>query len=307
MSVTDRFDGIRGVISSDDRSRKELIEGILFSLPYLVIFGVFLLYPLVMGGYMSLFDWNAIDPTQSVFIGLENYQTLMNDQGFWNALKNTGYFALLTVPSIVVVALGLALGVNRDIKGKGLLRAIFFSPYILTVSVVAVVWVDMYSTQYGMINHYLGMVMENPPRWLQERLTAMPALAITTVWWLVGFSFVILLSARQSVPDYLYEAAKLDGAGAWRQFRDVTVPQIRHAIFFVVIINIIWAAQVYGQPYVMTSGGPGSTTETLVMYLYESAFSQRNFGYAAAIGYVLTGILVLVSIANYYLLGGDNE
>lgn len=307
MSVTDRFDGIRGLISSDDRSRKELIEGVLFSLPYLVIFTVFLLYPLVMGGYMSLFDWNAIDPTQSVFIGLENYQQLMNDPGFWNALKNTGYFALLTTPSIVVVALGLALGVNHDIKGKGLLRAIFFSPYILTVSVVAVVWVDMYSTQYGMINHYLEMVMANPPRWLQERLTAMPALAMTTVWWLVGFSFVILLSARQSVPDYLYEAAKLDGAGAWRQFRDVTVPQIRHAIFFVVIINLIWAFQVYGQPYVMTSGGPGSTTETLVMYLYESAFSQRDFGYAAAIGYVLTAILVLVSIVNYYLLGDDNE
>lgn len=307
MSVTDRFDRIKGVISSDDRSRKELIEGILFSLPYLVIFGVFLLYPLGMGGYMSLFDWNAINPSQSVFIGLENYQRLVNDPDFWNALKNTGYFALLTVPSIVVVALGLALGVNRDIKGKGLLRAIFFSPYILTVSVVAVVWVDMYSTQYGMINHYLGMIMANPPRWLQDQLTAMPALAMTTVWWLVGFSFVILLSARQSVPDYLYEAAKLDGAGHWRAFKDVTVPQIRHAIFFVVIINLIWAFQVYGQPYVMTSGGPGSTTETLVMYLYESAFGQRDFGYAAAIGYVLTGILVLVSIGNYYFLGGDNE
>ncbi|WP_235271362.1 carbohydrate ABC transporter permease [Halorubrum saccharovorum] len=219
---------------------------------------------------MSLFDWNAINPAQSEFIGLGNYAQLVNDPQFWNALKNTGYFALLTVPSIVVVALGLALGVNRDVKGKGLLRAVFFSPYILTVSVTALVWIDLYSTQYGMINHYLGMIMANPPQWLQSRLWAMPSIAMTTVWWLVGFSFVILLAARQSVPDYLYEAAKLDGAGTWRQFRDVTVPQIRHAIFFVVIINLIWAFQVYGQPYVMTAGGPGQTTETLVMYLYQS-------------------------------------
>lgn len=307
MSVTDRFAGLKGVISSDSRSRQELVEGVLFSLPYLFLFGLFLLYPLVMGGYMSLFEWNAITPSESVFLGLENYTTLLNDRQFWNALGNTAYFAVLTVPSIVVVGLGLALGVNRDIKGKGLLRAVFFSPYILTVSVAALVWIDMYSTQYGVINHYLGMVLANPPQWLQSRLFAMPAIAMTTVWWLVGFSFVILLAARQSVPGYLYEAARLDGAGTWRQFRDVTVPQMRNAIFFVVIINLIWAFQVYGQPYVMTSGGPGQTTETLVMYLYQSAFNQRNFGYAAAIGYVLTGILVLVSIVNYYFLGGDNE
>lgn len=307
MSITDRFDGIKPTISSDSRSRKELIEGILFSLPYLVIFGVFLLYPLVMGGYMSLFDWNAIDPAASTFLGLGNYAQLMNDPQFWNALGNTAYFAVITVPSIVIVALLLALGVNRDIKGKGILRAIFFSPYILTVSVTALVWIDLYSTQYGMINYYLGMIMSNPPQWLQSRLFAMPAIAMTTVWWLVGFSFVILLAARQSVPEYLYEAAKLDGAGPLRMFKDVTVPQIRHAIFFVVIINIIWAFQVYGQPYVMTAGGPGQTTETLVMYLYKTAFSQRSFGYAATIGYVLTAILVVVSIANYKFLGGNNE
>lgn len=306
MSVTDRFDGISGVVS-DNRKRKELVEGILFSLPYLVIFGVFLLYPLLMGGYMSLFEWNAITPSESVFVGLENYTTLFSDPEFWNALGNTLYFTALTVPSIVVVGLGLALGVNRDIKGQGLLRAIFFSPYILTVSVAALVWVDLYSSQYGVINYYVGMVMANPPQWLQSRLFAMPAIALTTVWWLVGFSFVILLAARQSVPKYLYEAAKLDGAGTWRMFKDVTVPQMRNAIFFVVVINLIWGFQVYGQPYVMTAGGPGQATETLVMYLYQAAFNQRNFGYAAAIGYVLTAILVAVSVGNYFLLGGDNE
>ncbi|ELZ28475.1 binding-protein-dependent transport systems inner membrane component [Halogeometricum pallidum JCM 14848] len=283
------------------------MEGVLFASPYLIIFGVFLLLPLLIGGYMSLFDWNALAPAESTFIGLDNYARLLADEQFQNALFNTAYFAVLTVPSILLVGLGLALGVNRDIKGQGFLRAIFFSPYILTVSVAAILWTDLYSTQYGVINYYLGMVMSNPPQWLQSRLFAMPAIALTTVWWLVGFSFVILLSARQSVPEYLYEAAKLDGAGTWRQFRDVTVPQMRGAIFFVIVINLIWAFQVYGQPYVMTAGGPGQATETLVMYLYQAAFNQRSFGYASAIGYVLTAILVGVSIANYYLLGGDNE
>ncbi|QLG27806.1 sugar ABC transporter permease [Halorarum halophilum] len=307
MSVTERVDAIRRLVSSENRSRKELIEGVLFSLPYLAIFVVFLLYPLVMGGYMSLFDWNAITPAESTFIGLENYTTMFADPAFWNALGNTLYFVAITVPGIVVVALGLALGVNRDIKGKGILRTVFFSPYILTVSVASIVWIDLYSTQYGVINHYLGMVMSNPPQWLQSRLFAMPALAIMTMWWLAGFSFVILLSARQSVPEYLYEAARLDGAGSWRMFRDVTLPQIRHAIFFVIIINLVWGFQVFGQPYIMTGGGPGKTTETLVMYLYQAAFNQRSFGYAAAVGYVLTGILVVVSIANYYFLGGSND
>lgn len=307
MSAIDRFKGGGGVLSNLSRSRKELIEGILFSLPYLVLFGVFLLYPLLMGGYMSLFEWNAFFPSRSEFIGLGNYTHLFGDPQFWNALGNTLYFSLLTVPSIVIVGLGLALGVNRDIRGRGVLRAIFFSPYILTVSVAAVVWTNLYSTQYGVINYYLGLVMSNPPQWLQSYFFAMPSIAITTVWWLVGFSFVILLAARQSVPEYLYEAAKLDGAGTWRMFRDVTVPQMRHAIFFVVVINLIWAFQVYGQPYVMTSGGPGQSTTTLVMYLYEAAFNQQNFGYAATIGYVLTAILVVVSILNYYLIGGDNE
>jgi multiple sugar transport system permease protein len=307
MSVSDRFDGVKRAFSGGTRARKELIAGILFSLPYIALFGVFLLFPLAKGGYMSLFDWNVLTPSRSEFIGLENYATLFSDPEFWTALTNTAYFTLLAVPSIIIVALGLALGVNRDIKGRGVLRAFFFSPYILTVSVTSILWVDMYSTEYGVINEYLGLIMQNPPAWLQTRILAMPAISMATVWWLVGFSFVILLAARQSVPEYLYEAAKLDGAGTWRQFRDVTVPQIRHALFFVLIVNIIWAAQVFGQPYVMTSGGPGQSTMTLVMFLYEAAFNQRAFGYASAVGYVLTGILVVVSVVNYKFLGGDNE
>lgn len=307
MGTSDGIAGVRELLSADDRSRRELIEGVLFALPYIAIFTVFLLYPLIMGGYMSLHEWNAIYPSESKFIGLQNYVQMFQDPYFWNGLGNTLYFVAITVPGMVLMSLGLALGVNRDIAGRGVLRTIFFSPYILTVSVAAIVWIDLYATQYGAINYYLGGFTSNPPQWLQSRLYAMPALALTTLWWTMGFSFVILLAARQNVPEYLYEAARLDGASSWRAFKDITVPQMRHAIFFVIVINLIWSFQVFGQPYIMTSGGPGQSTETLVMYLYQSAFQQRNFGYAAAVGYVLTGILVLVSIVNYHFLGGENE
>ena len=307
MSVNSRLYEIKVALSVESRQRKEIVEGLLFSLPYLVLFAVFLFYPLVKGGYMSLFEWNAITPTESEFIGLQNYVRMVNDPYFWNALGNTLYFTALTVPSILLVSMGLALGVSRDIRGKQILRGIFFSPYILTVSVAALIWRELYATQYGAINYYLSMVMTQPPEWLQSRLFAMPALSMMTVWWTIGFSFIVLLAARQQVPKYLYEAAKLDGAKPWRMLKDITIPQMRHAIFFVVIINLIWSFQIFGQPYIMTYGGPGTSTETLVMYLYQSAFSERNFGYAAALGYVLTGILVLVSIANYYLLGGNDE
>ncbi|WP_424004740.1 carbohydrate ABC transporter permease [Haloarcula salina] len=305
MSIVDHVSGrFANLTNLERRTSRQLVEGLLFALPYLVVFVSFLLYPLLKGGYMSLFEWNVFNPAESTFVGLGNYARLLGDPDFWNALWNTVYFAVLTVPAIVLVSLGLALGVNRDIRGRGVLRAIFFSPYILTVTVAATIWVDFYSTQYGVINHYLGAVVSNPPKWLQSQLFAMPAISITTVWWLVGFSFVVLLAARQGIPAYLYEAAKLDGASSWRMFRDVTIPQMRYALFFVVVVNLIWTFQVFGQPYVMTSGGPGQATETLVMYLYQAAFNQRSFGYASAVGYVLTGILVLVSIGNYYFIGG---
>ena len=306
MSTIDRISGVKASFT-DKRSRKEIVEGVLFALPYVAIFVVFLLYPLAKGLYMSLFEWNPFFPAQSEYIGLQNYTRMFADPAFWNSLGNTLYFVALIVPLIVVFSLGLALGVNRDLTGRGVLRAIFFSPYILTVSVAALVWIELYATGYGPINSFLDGLGLNPPTWLQSHRWAEPAIAFMTTWWISGFSFIVLLAARQSVPEYLYEAAKLDGARSWHALRDITLPQMRHAIFFVVVINLVWAFQIFGQPYVMTSGGPGKETETLVMYLYQAAFNQRSFGYAAAIGYVLTTILVGVSIGNYFLFGANNE
>lgn len=303
MASADQTGGWRSLlgISDVDASRGEQLFGITFSLPYLILALGFLFGPLVLGFYMSFHEWAPLTPWQSEFIGLENYQTLLSDPRFWRSLLNTVWFVGLTVPTIIVLSLLLALGVNREVRGKWLLRTIFFSPYVLTVSVATLLWVDLFSGS-GLISYYTGT-----SNWLTSEALAMPALALTTVWWQLAFNFVILTAARQNVPKRLYEAARLDGAGSWRMMRDVTIPQMRNPLLFVVITTFVSSFQVFGQPYIMTDGGPAFSTTTIVMYLYQTAFTSHEFGYAAAIGYVLFMILVAVSAVNFYYLGGDNQ
>src|SRR6056297_2169355 len=290
-----------------DNVDSETRDGVLFALPYLLIFGVFLLYPLLKGLYMSLFDWNAFNPSQSEFILAENYVRMVQDPTFWAAVRATALFVVLTVPTLVGLGLVLALGVNQDIKGKRFLRTVFFSPYVLTVSVVSLIWAGLYAPEYGPLNYYVGFLMSNPPSWLNSFTFAMPAVALATIWWTVGFNFVILLAARQGVSERLYEAARIDGASSWHAFKDITLPQMRSAIMFVTTVQLIASFQVFGQVFIMTNGGPGDSTQTLVMYLYRMAFRQQEFGYAAAIGYFLFFVLVSVSVINYKFIGGSDE
>lgn len=282
---------------------RESLEGVLFALPYLLVFSVFLLYPLLKGLYMSLFDWNAIYPSQSEFILFKNYVRMMNDPLFWNALWNTVYFVVFTVPPLVVLGLTLALGVNRELKGRRFLRMVFFSPYVLTVAVVALIWIELYAPSYGVFNYYIAQLGFKPPNWLNSATWGMPAVALATIWWTLGFNFVILLSARQGIPERLYEAARLDGAYGWRAFKDITLPQMKPALLFVTVVQFIASFQIFGQVFIMTGGGPGNATDTIVMYLYKAAFNEHQFGYAAAVGYFLFVVLIAVSLTNYKLAG----
>lgn len=300
QSVLSRLQGV-------DFTDKETRDGVLFALPYLLVFSVFLLYPLLKGFYMSLYDWNAFAPSQSEFILFDNYLRMLQDPTFWKAVRATVFFVVLTVPTLVVLGLAIALGVNRDVKGKRFLRTVFFSPYVLTVSVVALVWAELYAPDYGPINYYLEFLVSNPPSWLNSFTFAMPAVALATIWWTVGFNFVILLAARQGVPERLYEAARIDGASTWRAFKDITLPQMRSAIMFVTTVQFIASFQIFGQVYIMTNGGPGNSTQTLVMYLFRMAFREQEFGYGAAIGYFLFFVLVAVSLVNYKFIGNDNQ
>lgn len=284
---------------------KETVEGIGFALPYLIVFSVFLVYPLIYGFWMSLHDWDALFPSRTEFIGLGNYQALLNDPQFWNALINTVYFVVLTVPVLVILALFLALGVNRSIRGQKALRTLFFSPYVLTVSVIGLLWTEIFNSR-GLIAYFLSLFME-PFSWLIDPVLAMPAVAIATIWWTIAFNFVILLAARQNVGEQLYEAARLDGATSWRAMVDITIPQMKNPMIFVVITSFLASFQVFGQPFIMTQGGPARATETIVMYLYRTGFSSRELGYAAAVGYVLFLVLIAVSLLNYFVLSDLGE
>jgi len=304
LTLSERIESVGESVTGLDR---EAIDGIGFAVPYLALFVTFLLYPLVRGFWISLHEWNPFNPAQSEFVLFQNYVRMFNDPLFWTALQNTVWFVVLTVPTLVILGLLLALGVNRSLKGRRFLRIIFFSPYLLTVSVSSLVWMEMFSPPNSIINYYLGFVLSNPPQWLNSGLLAMPAIAITSVWWTVGFNFIILLAARQNIPETLYEAARLDGANSWNAFKDVTIPQMRQSLMFVVVVQFIASFQIFGQVYIMTDGGPGQATETIIFYLYRMAFQSQELGYAAALGYFLFFVLVGVSLINFYFLGGDNE
>jgi multiple sugar transport system permease protein len=283
---------------------RETAEGYLFALPYLVFFIIFMIYPLLQGFWMSLHDWNLLFPSESQFIGLGNYAEILNDPVFWTSLRNTVAFVVVTVPALLIVSLLLALGVNRKIKGGRLLRIAYFSPYLLTVSVVGVLWQYMYGGG-GVIGYYFKELLGTTP--LSSPTYALAGMVLATVWWQTGFFFAILLAARQNIPRELYEAAKLDGAGPWQMFWNVTIPQMRNSLLFVIITGFILQFQVFGQPFTMTDGGPARSTTTLVFYLYTLGFTRQQFGFAAAVGYIILIILVVVSIANYYVIGIDNS
>ncbi len=288
----------------NSRSARESIAGIGFASPFLTLFGLFLLFPLVYGFYISLFNWDPVFIGQSEFVGLSNYTRMFEDPVFWTSLTNSLLWTLMIVPLVVTVPLVLALAVTKDVKGKWFLRTVFFSPSMLTVAVVALIWMQLYEPTYGPISYYLGFIMENPPNWLNSHTYAMPAVVIASLWGGMGVNFVIFIAARQGIPERLYEAARLDGASTWQMFRDITLPQMKHALLFVMITSLIASFQVFEIIFIMTDGGPGQNTQTMVVFLYEAAFGNQNFGYAAAIGYVLFVILFIISVANYYLLEG---
>jgi len=292
------FDGI-GINAID----RETIEAYLFAAPYLVVFFLFLVIPIFIGLYMSFFEWNFLNPGQSEFVGLENYATVLADSRFHTALFQTFLFVALTVIPMTALGLLMALGVNRGIRGTRFLQFAYFVPYVMTISIVGLVWIQMYGAN-GVFTYYTESILG---RVLGEPGLAMIAMAVTTIWWQVGFFFAILLAARQGVPDHLYEAAKLDGASMLRMTWDITIPQMKNSIMFCVVAGTILQFQVFGQPFVMTDGGPAGSTETAVFYLYELGFRTFDLGYGSAVGYIILLILVGVSLVNYFVIEGTVE
>ena len=268
----------------------------LFILPAVVLIVLFFLLPVVAAFLLSFtdFDIYAIgDLANSRIVGLHNYAALLSNPVFWIAVKNTFYFALVGGPLTVVVSLGAALLVNaRAVRFKGLFRTIYFVPFVTTLVAVAIVWRYLYHPQYGLLNYMLGWFGVAPVDWLGDPRWAMPAIILLAVWKNFGYNMLIFIAGLQAVPEELYEAAHIDGAGPVRQFRSVTLPMLAPTFFFVGVVTMIGYFQLFAEPYVMTQGGPLKATTSLVLFIYTEGFRWWLMGNAAAIAFVLLLIIL---------------
>lgn len=281
---------------ADARSR----AGWWFVAPALLVIGGFFFVPVAAAFLLSFtdFDIYAVASFDNArFTGLANYAALLGDPIFWKALGNTFYFALVGGPLTIAISLGAALLIHaRLIRFKGLFRTIYFAPVVTTLVAVAVVWRYLYHPRYGLLNYGLGLFGISPIDWLGNPRWAMPAIILLAVWKNFGYNMVVFVAGLQSIPDELYEAAELDGAGAWQRFRHVTMPMLGPTFLFVTIITMIGYLQLFAEPYVMTQGGPLQATTSVVLLMYEQGFRWWNMGYAAAIAFVLFLVIFAITL-----------
>ncbi|MFH1679280.1 MAG: sugar ABC transporter permease [Candidatus Eisenbacteria bacterium] len=268
----------------------------LFLAPALLLIGVFFFLPILAGFFLSLtdFDIYAIgSPDIARFTGLRNYGQVLGEWEFWNALRNTLYFVLVGGPLSVIVSLGAALLLSgRLVRLKGFFRTVYFAPVVTTLVAVAIVWRYLYHPRYGFLNYALGALGIDPIDWLGDPLWAMPAIILLAIWKNFGYNMLILTAGLQSIPEELYEAAHVDGAGAWCRFRSITLPGLAPTFLFVSVITMIGYFQLFAEPYVMTQGGPLRSTISVMLLMYEEGFRWWRMGKASAIAFLLFVIVL---------------
>jgi multiple sugar transport system permease protein len=281
---------------------RETIAAYLFLAPFLVFFLVFVLRAIVQAVNMSFYDWQILKPVHP-YVGLANYKELMGDYVWWIAVKNTVVFALLTVIGTTVVALAAAVAVTRPVKGNGFFRVLLYMPQLLSVGVVGLVWVWLLSTQFGVINYGLSFLGIHPINWLGDENLVIPALSLTTIWWGFGFPMLIFIAGLQGIPEHLYEAARIDGANGRQAFFYITLPLLRPTLLFVTVTGVIAHFQVFGQPFIISNGGPGRASYTVIFYLYQIAWRTFRMGYGAAVAVTLAFIMAVFTIIQFKFLG----
>ena len=282
----------------NNKKTKEVISAYLFLLPSLIAVGVFVAYPIISSLLLSFQDWSLIG-TKS-WVGLANYGRLPEDLVFNDALRNTAYFTFGSVPLKVILALFVAVLLNKKVLGRSVLRTIYFLPVVCSSVAAALMWQWLYDTNFGFINHLLQRIGFSPVPWLTSAKWAMPSIIIVSVWKDVGYYMVILLAALQDVPREVYEAARIDGARSWTVLRYITLPLISPALLFVTIMAVIGSFQVFDVTTVLTQGGPGTATISLVQYIYRCGFQFFQMGYASAVAYVLFLIILGFTLVQMY-------
>lgn len=280
------------------RSRERAAWG--FVAPALIAIAVFFAVPVFAALLLSLTDFDIYalaDIGNMRFVGLQNYERLFTNPLFWTAMKNTGVFTVIGVPLSVATSLAAAVILNaRVIKWRPIWRVAFFAPFVTTLVATAVLWNYLLHTKYGVINWAIGAVGIPPVDWLGQPSTSIPAILMFVMWKIFGYNMLIFLAVLQTVPDDLYEAARIDGAGPWKQFRHVTLPAIAPTLLLVSIISVAGFFQLFAEPYVMTQGGPAQSTVTVLYFMYEEGFKWWNLGSASAVAFVLFLCILAVTL-----------
>ncbi|WP_075791457.1 carbohydrate ABC transporter permease [Massilia putida] len=287
------------ILAPDTRpttARDDTLPAWLLLAPFLVAFGLFFFLPALETFWLSLTE-SSLTRT-SAFVGLDNYHTLLHDPSFWDSVGNTFYFSLLTVIPLCALGLLMAMLVDRFTGARGWLQGTFFLPFVLPISVMTLIADWMLQPSSGVVNHILG----GQRAWLADPYLALPAVAIGTIWWTVGFNMLLFLAGLRNIPAELYEAAALDGARGFTLFRTITWPALRPVVSTAVILQLIASLKVFGQTYILTSGGPFNTTRVALHYMYETAFTQSDAGYAAAVAMAFVAIVILLSLLQAWIV-----
>ncbi|WP_420842734.1 carbohydrate ABC transporter permease [Fervidibacillus albus] len=275
-----------------------ILEGIVYVLPSLILFSIFLFYPMLRTIYLSLFltDYQG---NPALFVGLENFVYLFNDENFLQSVKATLLFVCYTVPTSVFLALSLALMANENLKGIGLFRTFFSSTMGMSVAASSVIWMFMYNPSIGVINKLLSLFGVSDIQWLLDPKIALISVAISTIWMNIGFNFLILLGGLQNIDTSLYESAHIAGVSYWYQLRKVTLPLLSPTLFFVTTVSLIHSFQTFGQIDILTKGGPMDATNVIVYSIYKDAFINYNFGSASAQAVILFFAVLIVTFLQF--------
>jgi multiple sugar transport system permease protein len=284
-------------------SRAEARTGMLLAAPYAAFLLIFSIYPLGFAVYLVFTNWDLVSAPQ--FAGLDNVRMLFVDARFWQSILNILIFLAIHVPLQIVVALTLAVALDRPLAFRTFWRAAFFLPVVISGAVVTILWSALYSTDVGLINRVLGEVGISPVPWLTDPTIAMPAIAVMVTWKNVGFYVVIYLAGLQYVPRSCYEAIELEGATRWQRFRHVTLPLVRPQTMLVVTLSTINGFQLFIEPYILTGGGPLRRTLSPVLYMYKNAFGYQKMGYAVTIGLALAVIIATVLLIQRRVIGRE--
>ncbi|MBB6486687.1 carbohydrate ABC transporter permease [Rhizobium lusitanum] len=271
----------------------------LFVAPYLVFFVTLLVIPLFWGMWLSLHKADAFGTGR--FVGIDNYVRLFRDKIFLQVVGNTFYFVFLTVPALAILGLMLALALNRKTKTAAVLRTIYFSSSVLSVTIVTLIWRIVFIGNFGLLATIYGWFGATSPAFLSDPNLAMIGIAIATIWWCIGLPMMLFLSALQQVPAEIYEAAALDNASRWRTLRYITLPSIRRTFVLVLIIQVVLQFQLFGQSKLMTLGGPNNVSKPIVFYIYEAAFTKWDLGLGAAASEVLFVLILIAAMAQYFI------